>query len=215
MFTGIVTDVGRLESLDQRPDGDLRLRIATRYDLNGVALGASIACSGVCLTVVDREQTGPDGFRGVFAVDVSAETLSATTLGDWRPGRSINLERSLRIGDELGGHIVSGHVDGVGETVLAAPEGDSTRVEIRAPHSLAPFIAAKGSVAVDGCSLTVNAVSDEAQGARFALNLIPHTKASTSFAAIRPGDRHNLEIDMLARYVARLRAVAPPQTGDS
>ena len=211
MFTGIVTDIGRLESLERNPGGDVRMRIATRYDLSGVALGASIACGGVCLTVTTREDAPADdaGFTGVFAVDVSAETLSKTNLGGWSVGRPINLERSLRVGDELGGHIVSGHVDAVGAVSAMSAEGESTRVEIAAPKELAGFIAAKGSIAVDGCSLTVNSVEDAEDGVRFGVNLIPHTKSETSFAALAVGDRLNLEIDMLARYVARLRAVAP------
>lgn len=215
MFTGIVTDVGRLESLETRPGGDMRVRIATRYDLGEVALGASIACAGVCLTVADRagppENAAPVGtsaFRGVFAADISAETLSKTNLGEWREGRPINLERSLRVGDELGGHIVSGHVDGVGRIAAAKPDGESIRIDVLAPTALAPYIAVKGSIAVDGCSLTVNSVEDTAEGTLFGVNLIPHTLASTSFHSVSAGDRLNLEIDMLARYVARLRASA-------
>lgn len=210
MFTGIVTDVGRLEGLERRAGGDLRLRIATRYDLGGVALGASIACAGVCLTVTDRGPAPAGGdFRGVFAADVSAETLSKTTLGDWAEGKLINLERSLKVGDELGGHIVSGHVDGVGRVVAITPDGDSSRVDVLAPGALAPYIAAKGSIAIDGCSLTVNSVADEKEGVRFGVNLIPHTKRFTSFGSLAEDDRLNLEIDMLARYVARMRAAAP------
>ena len=196
MFTGIITDIGDVVMAEQR--GDLRARIATAYDMGGVALGASIACDGVCLTVVDK---GQDGARGWFAVDVSGETVSKTTLGDWAPGRRVNLERALKVGDELGGHIVSGHVDGVGTVTALRDEGDSTRVTIAVPEALAPFIAPKGSVAVDGASLTVN----EVEGATFGVNLIPHTKAHTTFAALAPGQRVNIEIDVLARYVARLR----------
>ena len=207
MFTGIVTDVGRLESRSQAPGGDLQMRIATRYDLSTVALGASIACNGACLTVTAREPAPTDGdYNGVFLVDVSAETVAKTTLGDWEAGRAINLERALKVGDELGGHIVSGHVDGLGEVVATQEEGDSTRVDILAPAALGSFIAPKGSIAVDGCSLTVNAVEDQKDGTRFGLNLIPHTKRETSFADLKTGDRVNLEIDMLARYVARLKA---------
>jgi riboflavin synthase len=196
MFTGIVTDRGEVAAIERR--GDLRARLYTRYDVSALALGASVACDGVCLTVVDK---GHDGPRGWFAVDVSAETVSKTTLGDWTPGRDVNLERALRLGDELGGHIVSGHVDGVGTVVAARPEGDSLRVTIEAPAALAPFVASKGSIAVDGASLTVN----EVEGARFGVNLIPHTRAHTTFAAMPVGRRVNLEIDVLARYVARLR----------
>ena len=191
MFTGIVTDMGRIVALEQA--GDLRVRIATGYDTAGIDTGASIACDGVCLTVV---ATGPDWFD----VDVSAETVSKTNLGTWAPGRPVNLERALRVGDELGGHIVSGHVDGVAEIVALREEGDSTRITFRAPPELARFIAPKGSVALNGTSLTVNEVS----GADFGVNLIPHTKAVTTWGASRVGDRVNLEIDTLARYVARL-----------
>ena len=206
MFTGIVTDVGKLVSRSQEPGGDLKMRIATRYNLSTVDLGASISCGGACLTVTARDPAPmEDGYRGVFAVDVSAETLAKTTLGDWGEGRLVNLERALKVGDELGGHIVSGHVDGVGVVRSCSEEGGSTRVEILAPSPLAPFIAAKGSIAVDGCSLTVNSVTDQTDGALFGLNLIPHTKRETSFADLSVGDRVNLEIDMLARYVARLR----------
>ncbi len=200
MFTGIVTDVGEVAAVERR--GDLRARLRTRYDPATVAVGASIACDGVCLTVVDR---GPEAspWRGWFEVDVSGETVSKSVLGDWAAGRRVNLERALKVGDELGGHIVSGHVDGVGVVVAAAPEGDSLRVTIEAPAALAPFIAPKGSIAVDGASLTVN----EVEGARFGVNLIPHTRAWTTFdqQAMGPGRRVNLEIDVLARYVARLR----------
>ncbi|MEL6977639.1 MAG: riboflavin synthase [Pseudomonadota bacterium] len=222
MFTGIITDVGRLESRDQAPGGDTRLRIATSYDLGAVALGASISCSGACLTVVAFEGApaepgeGPGGaaYGGVFAVEASAETLSKTTLGAWSPGRRINLERALRVGDELGGHIVTGHVDAVGSVTSLRAEGDSTRVEILAPAALAGFIAPKGSIAIDGCSLTVNEVADDAEGCRFGVNLIPHTKVWTSFGALAQGDRVNLEIDALARYVARLQDVMR-QRGES
>jgi riboflavin synthase len=191
MFTGIITDIGRVESVEQR--GDWRFVIACGYDMDTVALGASIACSGCCLTVVDK---GP----GRFAVDVSAETLSKTTLGDWKPGTRINLERALKLGDELGGHIVSGHVDGVGEVLSATPEGGSTRWRFRVPDDLARFIAPKGSISIDGVSLTVN----EVDGAAFGVNIIPHTATHTTFGALQPGARVHLEIDMLARYVARL-----------
>ena len=195
MFTGIITDLGRLRAI--RPGGDTRLVIETAYDTSGIEIGASIACSGTCLTVVE---TGAD----CFAVDVSAETLSRTTLGDWRPGEAINLEASLRLGDELGGHLVSGHVDATAEILERRPEGDSQRFVFRAPAEVAPFIASKGSVALDGVSLTVNEVRDEAGGeVIFGVNIIPHTAENTSFGAAQPGQRVNLEIDMLARYVQR------------
>ena len=191
MFTGIITDVGRIARIERR--GDLRARIACGYDMGGVDMGASIACDGVCLTVVAK---GADWFE----VDASAETLSKTTLGDWAEGRRLNLERALRVGDELGGHIVSGHVDGVAELVAMAPEGDSLRLTFRAPQALARFIAPKGSVALNGTSLTVNEVA----GCEFGVNLIPHTREVTTWGDAAPGDRVNLEIDTLARYVARL-----------
>jgi riboflavin synthase len=195
MFTGIVTDMGRVRAVERR--GDLRARIGTAYDIDGIDPGASIACDGVCLTVVDR---GRDEAGGWFDVDVSAETVSRTTLDEWAPGRAVNLERALRVGDELGGHIVSGHVDGLAEVVSVADEGDSTRVTLRAPEGLARFIAPKGSVALNGTSLTVNEVS----GREFGINFIPHTKAVTTWGRVAAGDRVNLEIDTLARYVARL-----------
>ncbi|HVZ08705.1 riboflavin synthase [Rhodopila sp.] len=197
MFTGIISALGAVRRIDPIGAGrDMRLVIAAPPAFLAdppVALGASIACSGCCLTVVE---SGPDW----FAVDASAETLAHTKLGGWREGSPVNLERSLRMGDELGGHIVSGHVDGVGEAVSATPENASTRWIFRVPHPLARFIAAKGSIAVDGISLTVN----EVQGDTFGVNIIPHTAAVTSLGTTRPGDRINIEIDMLARYVARL-----------
>lgn len=196
MFTGIVTDIGRIERLEDR--GDLRARILTRYPAEGIALGASIACDGVCLTVVDRGPA-PDG--AWFDVDISAETLAKTKIGAaWTEGRRVNLERALKVGDELGGHIVSGHVDGVAEVVSLTPEGDSLRVRFRAPGPLARFIAPKGSVALNGTSLTVN----EVEGAEFGVNFIPHTRAATTWGEVAAGDLVNLEIDTLARYVARL-----------
>ncbi len=197
MFTGIVTDLGAVRSVEKR--GDSRFLIATGYDMEGVAIGASIACSGACLTVVDK---GPDW----FATDVSAETLARTTLGDWGPGTRVNLERPLRAGDELGGHIVLGHVDGVGKIAGREPVGDSVRLEIAAPDSLARFIAEKGSIAVDGIALTVNRVA----GARFEVNVIPHTLACTTLGAAALGARVNLEVDVLARYVARLTQRGEP-----
>lgn len=199
MFTGIVTDVGRIERLEDR--GDLRARIACAYAPEGIALGASIACDGVCLTVVDR---GPAPGGAWFDVDLSAETVARTNVRAgrtaWAPGRRVNLERALRVGDELGGHIVSGHVDGLAEVIAVRPEGDSTRIAFRAPAELARFIASKGSVALNGASLTVNEVA----GREFGVNFIPHTKTHTTWGDAAVGDFANLEIDTLARYVARL-----------
>lgn len=192
MFTGIITDIGSVVVRETR--GDTHFRIRTGYDTASIDIGASIACAGVCLTVV---QKGADW----FAVDVSAESLSRTTLGAWQAGTTINLERSLKVGDELGGHIVSGHVDGVGEVVSTRTEGDSLRIDFRAPTVLAGFIAEKGSITVDGASLTVNGVD----GPIFGVNLIPHTQQVTTLGRLKPGDRVNLEIDVLARYVARLQ----------
>ena len=197
MFTGIITDLGRVRQVEGR--GDARFVFETAYDTAEVALGASIACSGPCLTVVAK---GP----GWFAADVSAETLSKTTLGDWRPGTPVNLERALKVGDELGGHLVSGHVDGVAEVVARRPEGDSQRFQFKAPPALAAFIAPKGSVALDGVSLTVNEVEDEEGGAVwFGVNIVPHTAQRTTFSTLGPGGRVNLEIDLMARYLQRLR----------
>jgi riboflavin synthase len=196
MFTGIITDIGTIRSAEQR--GDLRLVIGCHYDMATVAIGASIACSGVCLTLVDK---GPDW----FAVDLSAETVSRTAQGAWSEGRALNLERALKIGDELGGHIVTGHVDGIGEVIGFAAEGDSHRVVIRVPTDLAPFISAKGSITVDGVSLTVNSVTDGPGGTTFGLNLIPHTFAVTTFGKLGVGQAVNLEIDVLARYLARMK----------
>ena len=191
MFTGIITDIGQVRAVEQR--GDMRARIATGYDTGTIEMGASIACDGVCLTVVDL---GPDWFD----VDISAETQSRTNLSTWTDGRRVNLERSLKVGDELGGHIVSGHVDGLAEVVSVAAEGDSTRVTLRAPEGLAQFIAPKGSVALNGTSLTVN----EVEGRDFGINFIPHTRQVTTWGDVAVGDMVNLEIDTLARYVARL-----------
>jgi riboflavin synthase len=195
MFTGIVSALGTVRTINPLGNGqDMRLTIATPWqDMAGIAIGASIACSGCCLTAT---ALGPDW----FAADASAETLTCTTLGRWRVGTRINLERSLRMGDELGGHIVSGHVDGIGEAVSAIPENASTRWTFRVPRHLARFIAVKGSIAVDGVSLTVNAVD----GDTFGVNVIPHTAEVTTFGSLAPGDAVNIEIDMLARYVARL-----------
>lgn len=191
MFTGIITDLGRLRSMT--PGGSARLVIETRYDTAAIADGASIACSGVCLSVVEKG-------KGWFAVDASAETLACTTIGSWRAGQGVNLERPLKLGDELGGHLVSGHVDGVGELVERRPDGDSLRLSVRAPASLARFIAPKGSVAVDGVSLTVN----EVNGAVFGVNIIPVTQRETGLGGLNVGQRVNVEIDLLARYLARL-----------
>jgi riboflavin synthase len=199
MFTGIVTDVGEIESVTRR--GDTRLRIRCHYDPASIAVGASIACDGVCLTVVAR---GPSPGGGWFDVDASAETLARTTLGGWAPGRRVNLERALRVGDELGGHIVTGHVDGVAEVIARSPDGASTRFRLRAPGALARYIAEKGSVALNGTSLTVN----EVEGEVFGVNMIPHTMAVTAWDAVGPGDHVNIEIDTLARYVARLGSIA-------
>lgn len=192
MFTGLITDVGRLRSREPLEKG-VRFEIDTDLPMAEIAIGASIACSGACLTVVEKG-------GGWFAVDVSGETLAKTTLGSWQAGRRVNLERSLRLGDELGGHIVSGHVDGVAEIVDRRPDGEATRFIVRPPAELAHFVASKGSVALDGVSLTVNEISDGA----FGICIIPHTAKHTTFEDLRPGDRVNLEIDMLARYVARL-----------
>jgi riboflavin synthase len=203
MFTGIVSDIGTILRLEDR--GDLRARIRCSYPAAGIAIGASIACDGVCLTVVDR---GPDGEGAWFDVDVSAETVARTNIrsnaGGWAPGTRINLERALRLGDELGGHIVSGHVDGLAEVVSVEDEGDSARVVFEVPERLAKFIAPKGSVALDGTSLTVN----EVEGRRFGVNIIPHTRSHTTWGEVRPGDLVNIEIDTLARYVARLAEYA-------
>jgi riboflavin synthase len=192
MFTGIITDVGRVRRLDRRAGG-AALTIATSHESAAIALGASIACSGVCLTVVAVEPGG-------FSVEASAETLARSTLGEWVAGSLVNLERALRIGDELGGHIVSGHVDGVARLLDRRPDGESVRFAIAPPPELMPYIAAKGSVALDGVSLTVNAVGER----DFGVNIIPYTLAHTGFAEARPGQRMNLEIDPIARYVARL-----------
>jgi riboflavin synthase len=200
MFTGIITDVGEVVAVE--PDGDIRFRLRTRYATADIPSGASIACSGVCLTVVE---TGPDW----FAVTASSETLAKTTMADWRPGTRVNLERALRMGDELGGHLVSGHVDGTGKILSISADGASRRFVLRAPDHLVPFLANKGSVAVDGISLTVNEVC----GADFTINVIPHTLAQTTLGAAAEGARVNLEVDMLARYVARLIAADVAGTG--
>ena len=202
MFTGIVTAIGTIASVERR--GDLRVVIACPYDPAQIAIGASIACSGVCLTVVDRGGVPGDAW---FAVDVSDESISCTA-PRWQAGARLNLEQALRLGDELGGHIVTGHVDGVGRIVSIRHEGGSLRVEIAAPAALAPYLAAKGSITVDGVSLTVNVVADKPDGTcHFTLNLIPHTGEVTTLGALAEGDTVNLEIDVLARYLKRMEAL--------
>ena len=193
MFTGIITDIGKVQAVEMR--GDMRARIGCSYDMAGVDMGASIACSGICLTVVGKGE-------GWFDVDISAETISKTNIGanGWAVGKRLNLERALRVGDELGGHIVSGHVDGVATIIDMVDEGDSLRITFDVPRDLARFIAPKGSVALNGTSLTVN----EVEGTRFGVNLIPHTREVTTWGEVAVGDQVNLEIDTLARYVARL-----------
>ena len=200
MFTGIVTAIGTIQSVEQR--GDLRVTISCPFDPATIAIGASISCSGVCLTVVDRGTQTGDGW---FAVDVSAETVARDM---WHEGRRVNLEQSLKLGDELGGHIVSGHVDAVGKIADWQLEGDSTRLTVRAPKELAPFIASKGSIAVDGVSLTVNEVADRADGTvDFGLNVIPHTAEVTTLGELAQGAEVNLEIDTVARYLQRLESL--------
>jgi len=194
MFTGIVTDVGQVRAIEKR--GDTHFVIATKFDVSQIDIGASIACSGACMTVVDK---GSAADRW-FAFTASGETLSKATLGDWKVGDPVNLERSLRMGDELGGHIVTGHVDGIAEIKKMAPEGESTRLTFEVPVALSRFIASKGSVALDGVSLTVN----EVDGSRFGVNIIPHTLSVTTFKRAKPGMKVNLEVDLMARYVARL-----------
>jgi riboflavin synthase len=196
MFTGIVTDVGRVRAV-RETNRDRRFEIETAFDTTAIEMGASVSHAGCCLTVVDK---GP----GWIAVEVSGETLSKTTLGDWTEGRRVNLERAARLGDELGGHIVSGHVDGVGEVVSVTPEGGSHRIAIRVPRPLHRYIAPKGSITVEGVSLTVNEVEDDV----FGVNIIPHTWEVTTLGGLVPGSRVNLEIDMLARYLARWRETA-------
>ena len=195
MFTGIITDIGTVTRLDQQ--GDTRLHISTTFPVEKIDLGASIACSGVCLTVVGR---GLQDNLGWLAFDASAETLSRTVLADWSVGTRVNLERALKVGDELGGHIVSGHVDGIAEIIGMRPDGASMRFDIRLPESLKRFVAEKGSIALDGVSLTVNEVTDDV----FGVNIIPHTQAVTTVGSWAVGTKLNVEIDMMARYVARL-----------
>jgi riboflavin synthase len=202
MFTGITTDIGTVRSAEER--GDLRLAIACGYDLTTVQLGASMACSGVCLTVVDK---GDDW----FAVDLSSETRARTAPDLWVVGSRVNLERSLRSGDELGGHIVSGHVDGVAEVVGVSQDGASTRIELSAPSSIAPYLASKGSITLDGVSLTVNEVREAKGGAVFSVNIIPHTADKTTFGEIAAGRQLNVEIDVIARYLERMLTVRSHQ----
>jgi len=203
MFTGIVTAIGTIREARMR--GDLRAVIACPWDPAGIDIGASIACSGTCLTVVERGGTPGDAW---FAVDISGETLACTVPARWEEGTALNLEPALRLGDELGGHIVTGHVDGVGEVVGVCPEGDSRRIGIAAPAELAPYLAAKGSITVDGVSLTVNEVADQADGTcHFALNIIPHTAEVTTLGTLGPGSKVNLEIDVLARYLKRMNSL--------
>ena len=204
MFTGIVTAIGTIAAAEQR--GDLRLRITAPLDPARIDIGASIACSGVCLTVVERGGSAGDAW---FDVDLSGETVSRTVPGMWNAGAALNIEPSLRLGDELGGHIVTGHVDSVGEVVKVAREGDSWQVAIRARAEMAPFIAEKGSITVNGVSLTVNDVRDRPDGmCDFLLNIIPHTAAVTTLGALKEGDAVNLEIDVLARYLKRMQSLA-------
>lgn len=198
MFTGIITDIGEVSEITQM--GDTRIVIRTAYDTSTIDFGASIACSGVCLTVVDK---GSD----YFSVDVSAETLSCTSLGDWVPGSQINLERALKVGEELGGHIVTGHVDAVGQILNIETDGDSKKFIFSLPTKLKTYVAPKGSVTINGASLTVNNVEDKSEHTEFSINIIPHTQEKTTFGAANIGDKVNIEIDILARYVARMREV--------
>lgn len=203
MFTGIVTAIGTIR--EARQEGDLRLIIAAPFDPAGIAIGASIACSGVCLTVVDRAGVNGDGW---FAADLSGETVARSVPGRWSEGQKLNLEPALKLGDELGGHIVTGHVDGVGEVIGAGPVGDSRRLTIAAPAALAAYIAPKGSITLDGVSLTVNEVADQADGTcHFALNIIPHTAEVTTLGGLAAGAGVNLEIDVLARYLQRMQSL--------
>lgn len=202
MFSGIVTGLGEILEVDEKSDGLRRLAVACNYDPDSIAVGASIACSGICLTVVERGVRGDQPF---FAVDAAAETLRVTTAGNWRRGTRINLERSLRLGDEMGGHLVSGHIDGIAELVTRDDALDSAAFTFRVPTALSRFIAVKGSVALDGVSLTVNKVERD----MFAVLVIPHTLQVTTFGKLGPGARLNLEVDQLARYVARLLETLP------
>ncbi|MBB4860681.1 riboflavin synthase [Novosphingobium chloroacetimidivorans] len=203
MFTGIVTALGTIR--EARQSGDLRAVIACPFDPAGIAMGASIACSGVCLTVVDKGGVAGDAW---FAVDISGESVSRTVPGRWEEGTTLNLEPALKLGDELGGHIVTGHVDGVGEVLGVSPDGDSRRIVFAISHELAPYLAAKGSITIDGVSLTVNEVTDQPDGScHFAVNIIPHTAEVTTLGALRQGDKVNLEIDVLARYLQRMQSL--------
>jgi len=205
MFTGIISDIGTIRSIEQR--GDLRAVIETAYDVATIDLGASISCSGVCLTVVDKAP-------GWFAVDISGETVSRTAQGQWATGERLNLERAMKLGEELGGHIVTGHVDGVGAVTALEAIGDSRKVTISAGPELAPFLAPKGSVTLDGISLTVNTVTDHEEGGfDFTVNIIPHTAAVTTFDALGVGRALNIEIDVLARYLGRMRSLMENHTG--
>jgi len=203
MFTGIVTAIGTIR--ETRKSGDLRAVIACPFDPAGIAIGASIACSGTCLTVVDRGGTAGDAW---FAVDISAESVACTVPARWEQGTALNLEPALKLGDELGGHIVTGHVDGVGDVVAVTPDGDSRRIEFAIDAELAPYLASKGSITVDGVSLTVNDVTDLPDGTcRFAVNIIPHTAEVTTLGALVAGSKVNLEIDVLARYLKRMQSL--------
>lgn len=203
MFTGIVSAIGTIVRADQR--GDLHLRIECPWEPEDIDIGASIACSGVCLTVVERER---EAGNASFSVDVSAETVARSVPGMWEEGCKLNLERALKLGEELGGHLVTGHVDGIARVKGICPEGDSRRIGFNAPAELAPYIAAKGSITLDGVSLTVNEVTDQADGTcDFAVNIIPHTGEVTTLGALEPGDEVNLEIDVLARYLQRMQSL--------
>lgn len=199
MFTGIVSDIGTIETVEVR--GDTRVRIATAYDPDTIDLGASIACSGVCLTVIDK---GREGGRGWFDVQASGETIARTARDQWTVGRRLNLERAMKLGDELGGHIVTGHVDGIATVLDVTPDGESHRIGFAVPAALAPFIAPKGSITIDGVSLTVNGVEDDGETTRFWVNLIPHTQAVTTLGGLAEGQAVNIEIDVLARYLQRM-----------
>jgi riboflavin synthase len=198
MFTGIVSDIGTIERVQS--EGDTRVRIATSYDPDTIDLGASIACSGVCLTVIDKGTADTHWFD----VQVSGETIARTARDQWVEGRRLNLERAMKLGDELGGHIVTGHVDGIAEVIGICPEGESHRIDFAVPAALAPFIAPKGSITVDGVSLTVNTVEDQGDVTHFSVNLIPHTQAVTTLGALAQGQMVNIEIDVLARYLQRM-----------
>lgn len=199
MFTGIITDIGTIAQVEER--GDLRVTVQTAYDTASIAIGASVANSGVCLTVVAKP-------AGSLTFDVSAETRRRTAAGMWQEGARLNLERALKVGDELGGHIVTGHVDAVGQIIALDPEGDSKRFTFRIPAGIAPYVAAKGSICLNGVSLTVNEVRDHADGHDFTVNIIPHTAEWTTFGSASVGDEVNIEIDVLARYLFRMKQLA-------